>query len=265
MKLFRVIKHALWKAGFMRRTGAPFWVVRAHFLSDYFHKHFGGCREAGRRHRRARDDFRRSSRHLDFDDDWFSGSVPTLLRAVDKAGLGQREGLNCLEIGCWQGLSTNFFLTTLSGSRWTCVDTWAGSDEHKSGRCATQQVLAQVEDTFDANLSGFRGRYAKHKGTSLSFYSLSAERGPYDLIFIDGSHHSDDVIVDAVKCFEMLRDGGLLIFDDYFWTYYEREMDNPAAAINAFLRLKRQCLEIVCFDYQLIVRKLSSSSRRDSG
>lgn len=151
----------------------------------------------------------------------------------------------------------------MSDSRWTCVDTWEGSDEHKSGHYATTKALERVEETFDANLSVFAGRYEKYKGTSLSFYSLADIKDPYDLIFIDGSHHSDDVIVDAVNCFEMLRDRGVLIFDDYFWVYYDREMDNPAGAINAFLRLKRDCLEIICFDYQLIVRKHSDAVRRE--
>ena len=83
----------------------------------------------------------------------------------------------------------------------------------------------------------------------------------YDTIYVDGSNNSDDIIVDAVKCFEMVREGGLLIFDDYFWMYYDQDIDNPAGAINALLRLKHKQLEILCFDYQIIVRKKASSSR----
>ncbi|MBL6431537.1 MAG: class I SAM-dependent methyltransferase [Alphaproteobacteria bacterium] len=116
---------------------------------------------------------------------------------------------------------------------------------------------------FDKNTSAFSGRITKHKGTSLSFYHASDGRERYDLIYVDGSHRSDDVIVDAVNCFRMLTDGGILIFDDYFWTYYEAELENPASAINAFLRMKRHRLEILSFDYQLIVRKRPGGARRE--
>jgi len=29
-----------------------------------------------------------------------------------------------------------------------------------------------------------------------------------------------------------------MIFDDYLWQYYPKDIDNPAAAINCFLKLK---------------------------
>lgn len=59
----------------------------------------------------------------------------------------------------------------------------------------------------------------------------------------------------------MLKVNGLMIFDDYFWKYYTRTIDNPSGAINAFIRLKCNQLEVICLDYQLIVRKTSTSVR----
>ena len=110
-------------------------------------------------------------------------------------------------------------------------------------------------------MKDFKHRVTKYKGTSLSYYSHEFEDNAFDLVYIDGSHHSDDVVVDAVKCFEMLNLGGLMIFDDYFWKHYAKEIDNPAGAINMFLRLKREQLDIICFDYQVIVMKTANSVR----
>tara|TARA_R110002110_G_scaffold119309_2_gene293735 strand:+ start:19812 stop:20003 length:192 start_codon:yes stop_codon:yes gene_type:complete len=63
------------------------------------------------------------------------------------------------------------------------------------------------------------------------------------LTYVNGSHHKNDVIIDAVKCFEMLKVGGIMIFDDYFWQYYPDAIDNPAGAINTFLRLKKDFIK----------------------
>jgi predicted O-methyltransferase YrrM len=81
-------------------------------------------------------------------------------------------------------------------------------------------------------------------------------KNSFDLIYIDGSHHTDDVIVDAIKGFELLKVGGIMIFDDYFWGYYNKPIDNPAGAVNAFLRLKEGAFEIECIYRQLILKKI---------
>ena len=39
----------------------------------------------------------------------------------------------------------------------------------------------------------------------------------YDIIYIDGSHATSDVLEDAVLSYRLLKPGGLLIFDDYHW------------------------------------------------
>lgn len=98
-------------------------------------------------------------------------------------------------------------------------------------------------------------RLTKVKGTSFAFFSAQPQRAQFDLIYIDGSHHCDDVIVDAIKGFEQLEVGGVMIFDDYLWRFYPRRNDNPAAAINAFLRLKAGCYELFMVYAQVILRK----------
>jgi predicted O-methyltransferase YrrM len=256
------VKYEVWKLGFMLRTGAPLWSLRAYLRLGGLRRVSGRPMPGGTVYEAARDDFRLYLKHLTIDCDWFTDSIPAILRAVDAAGLKEREALNCLEIGSWQGVSACFFLRCLEQARLTCVDTWKGSDEHRNGDAASPQVLETVEAVFDKNTSAFFGRVTKYKGTSLSFYLASNERERYDLIYVDGSHRSDDVILDAINCFRMLKDGGIIIFDDYFWTYYEEELDNPASAINAFLHMKRHRVEILSFDYQLIVRKLPGGARR---
>ena len=136
------------------------------------------------------------------------------------------------------------------------MDTWTGADEHQG-----DGVLNSIETHFDGNTNKYKNRLTKFKGTSFNFFNSTTSTENFDLIYIDGSHHTDDVIIDAVKGFEQLKIGGLMIFDDYFWTYYKNAIDNPAGAVNAFLTLKSGCYEVLAVYSQLILRKLSDGRR----
>lgn len=244
------------------RTDAPMWAIRSYFLLHIRHRLLNKFSDTGKSYIAKRDSFRVRKEQLKLDNDWFTSNIPTWLRAFETTSLTDKKSIKCLEVGSWQGLSAFFLLSEIPNASLVCVDTWEGADEHKEGSGTNEEILSNVESTFDANLSDFMQRLTKYKGTSLSYYNNEFENDSFDLIYVDGSHQSDDVIVDAVKCFEMLKVGGLIIFDDYFWIHYKMDIDNPAGAINAFLRLKRHQLEIICFDYQIIVRKKFSSSGR---
>jgi hypothetical protein len=62
-------------------------------------------------------------------------------------------------------------------------------------------------------------------------------------------------MIDAIKCFEMLKVGGIMIFDDYFWRYYPKAIDNPASAVNLFLHMKKGSYKIVRLYYQMVIIK----------
>ena len=188
-------------------------------------------------------------------------SFESIVTAFKENGFQEDRAINVLEIGSWQGMSANFILGYFKNARLTCVDTWDGADEHRSHDASDKSILSEIENTFDINIQEYSERVTKHKCTSYEFFNNFFEIDKFDLIYVDGSHHSDDVIVDAIKAFEMLKTDGVMILDDYFWNYYKNEIDNPAGAINSFLRLKKHQLKILCFDYQLVVKKTSSSVR----
>jgi len=257
MKLLRLIKSSLSKLKLMILSGAPIWLVISHFKLNSLHR----LSPDRQRFIKEMDSFRSFAKKLQLDNDWFTGNIPTWLMAFQKQLFDNKTELNCMEIGSWQGLSTVFVLSYFEKANLTCVDTWMGADEHKDGSARSAQILSEIEKKFDGNISRYIDRVTKYKGSSYQYFLDCFERDKFDLIYIDGSHHSDDVVVDAIKSFEMLKVNGLLIFDDYFWKYYSRTIDNPSGAINAFIRLKRYQLEVVCFDYQLVVRKTQNSAR----
>lgn len=206
------------------------------------------------RYRRAQADFNASLSSMRLSTNWFSGHVPFWLSALEQYQLESKPSITALEIGSWEGLSSVFLLESLPQATLTCVDTWEGSDEQKG-----HAALDHIERNFDHNLSKYKLRLTKYKGTSISYFSREPGKEAFDLIYVDGSHHCDDVLIDAVKGFERLRVGGIMIFDDYLWRFYPRLEDNPAAAINAFLRLKKGCYKVVNVYWQLIIEKTAES------
>ena len=54
----------------------------------------------------------------------------------------------------------------------------------------------------------------------------------FDIIFIDGNHSSRYILSDAVNCWNILKEDGYLIFDDFFCEspvdFYQRNNPLPA-------------------------------------
>jgi hypothetical protein len=73
----------------------------------------------------------------------------------------------------------------------------------------------------------------------------------FDLIFIDGGHGADAVLVDALLAFRLLRpQGGVLVFDDYGGDSAETK-----AGIDAFLMANGENLEVVYQGFIVIAVK----------
>jgi hypothetical protein len=81
-------------------------------------------------------------------------------------------------------------------------------------------------------------------------------RESFDIIYIDGSHMTQDVMIDAVLAYDLLKPGGLMIFDDYAALIWLWPKDiRPKQAIDAFVAGYRQHLEPVHLGMQLMVKK----------
>jgi hypothetical protein len=105
------------------------------------------------------------------------------------------EPIKILEIGSWEGRSALFFLNYLPNSQITCVDTFEGGDEHVK----IVKALAVLEERFDANTNRFQSRVEKIKARShVALIDLGIARRRFDLVYVDGSHHTRDVYGDGV-------------------------------------------------------------------
>lgn len=163
-----------------------------------------------------------------FDYDWFSMHIPYLERLF-----AENDIRHVLEIGSWEGRSSVWFLEQLRAKEQcslTCVDTWAGGEEHAGADM--EEVYARF--LHNTRLSG--GNVGKLRMRSVCALSrLVIMHRAFDLIYVDGSHQAPDVLTDLVLSVELLRPGGFLICDDYAWDSPDRNpLREPKIAIDCF-------------------------------
>ncbi|MEW5861655.1 MAG: class I SAM-dependent methyltransferase [Cyanobacteriota bacterium] len=190
-----------------------------------------------------------------FSTDWFSRNLDILNDHLKP--LSKIPGLNILEIGSWEGRSTCWFLEKIlieSSSRITCIDTFAGSLEHQRYDFG---YISSIEGRFDFNISrtGAAEKVRKIVGKSqqilrsLPFYF-------YDFVYIDGSHLASDVLEDAVLSWALVKVGGMIIFDDYDFTFADNLLQNPKVAIDAFVAAFSSKIKLIHKSHKILLKKL---------
>lgn len=186
-----------------------------------------------------------------FTTDWFSWNSDNMARTLKE--FVDKSDVRILEIGSWEGRSTTWFMTYLPHSTIVCIDTFEGGVEHQ-----TMNELVGVEDRFLHNVRPFQNRITVRKGDSRTqLYGLRPDT--FDIIYVDASHEAPDVLRDVVMCFPLLKCGGIMMMDDYAGsTVIELgvRLHHPQPAIDAFLDLYQEKLEVLFKEYQVYVRKL---------
>ena len=183
---------------------------------------------------------------INYSEKWFCNNLNYL--SINFKGI--KNVKNILEIGSYEGRSAIFFLKNFSDSNITCVDTWCGSDEHKSVN------FELIEENFDLNTSFYQSNKTllKYKMTSNEFFEINNKN--FDLIFVDGDHSSNQVKVDLINSWNILKSGGYLILDDYMWWFYKDLKKNPSTPINNFIKENILNISKLNIWHQVIIKKI---------
>lgn len=164
----------------------------------------------------------------------------------------------CLEIGSFEGRATVWMAENiLEGQSYiTCIDTWQGGEEH------ADLDMGSVEKRFDHNMNVLKAKYPnlyidkmKFKSTKALAHLLDRRISTYDFIYVDGSHVAQDVLTDACMAWPLLNKGGLMVFDDYLWGNPANPLHNPKMAIDAFVTMFGEQIQVMHVGYQFVVRK----------
>ena len=192
-----------------------------------------------------------SKEKLFFDQrDLFSNNIPSWLYIFNKFSLMNKK-IDALEIGSYEGRSSNFLLKTLENMSLTCVDTFEPFHELQE---KNNEKFKKVYENFKRNTMNFSGRLNIVKNTSDFFFESNKKK--FNLIYVDGSHEFEYVKRDASNAFRILDKNGIMIFDDFLWHHKQPLKLSITYAILEFLNQNKSNVKILYVNYQLMIQKI---------
>jgi predicted O-methyltransferase YrrM len=177
----------------------------------------------------------------DFSDDWFSHNIPLF-----EEFLGDLKGQPCclLEIGSYEGRSAIWLAENIA--------------IHPASRIDTVDVLESPRLRRNLEAGGHPEKLVFYRGTSAVILRTLAFDS-YDFAYIDGCHSRVNVLEDAVLAFRLIKAGGVMAFDDYLKVDRDildpNQEGRPKEAIDAFLAVYSEKIELLYRDYQVWIRK----------
>jgi predicted O-methyltransferase YrrM len=165
------------------------------------------------------------------------------------------DNLHFLQLGVYTGDATMWMVdNVLTGKdvRLSDVDTWEGSDEDAHEFINFSRVLEYYAHRTD-HLSMVNSFIMTT--TDYLCNSRLRERR-YDFIYVDADHTAVGVLMDAELSFPLLKQGGLLAFDDYQWGAHLPASKSPKLGIDLFLERHAGEYEILEQGLQVWLRKL---------
>ena len=146
------------------------------------------------------------------------------------------SNINYLEVGSWLGASLLSVSSVVSNyqanGKYTCVDLWKPynprADIIGSEKSARMEELCRNESAFPLFLYNATASIKTEDLNVVRQSSMqalrqfkSAERSIYDIAFVDGLHYYEFVLNDLLLSYDLLKSGGVLIFDDYECRFYD--------------------------------------------
>ena len=190
-----------------------------------------------------------------FTKDWFGWAPPVWEQLIPMLS-GEAGKRNFLEIGSFEGRSTVWTMENMmqKGDYIYCIDTWEGGEEHGA------EDMQAVFMRFKENTAIAKDKTKVVRGyamdTSTTELASKIQDGlQYDFIYIDGSHIAKDVLTDACMAWQVLKPKGIMVFDDYVWGNPRDVLHRPKVAIDAFVNIFAEEVEVIHVGYQLVVRK----------
>lgn len=184
-------------------------------------------------------------------DDWFKLAKKTFTTFLSP--LKGKDNLLFMEIGVFEGRSAIWQLNNIltgQNCKILCVDAFYGSPEHNS----MGVNLHELRTRFEYNLKPYVGKYQILEGLSKDVLRTKEYDNKIDVCYIDGSHTAYDVLTDMCLVYPMLKNGGLMICDDYMWNYNNLPTQStPFIAINSFMNCFKGKIQALQLNWKTVV------------
>lgn len=174
----------------------------------------------------------------------------------------------CLEIGCFEGLTSNYICDNLlsENGKLICVDplseNYLNTDLTETDIVNNNTIYKYFNNQYERFLSNTKHQISSNKLELIRLISIDAfpklvelYEGKFDLIYIDGDHRANAVYIDGVNSYKLCKTGGIIIFDDYTWGPDYNE-NSTKVGIDKFLNEYVDKYEIITKGYQIVIKKI---------
>ncbi len=176
---------------------------------------------------------------MNFTQDWFSHNIPNFQKCMEVIG---EKRSHFLEIGSYEGRSTCWLIDNLQNDgSIVSIDPFPN--------------MPDVEQRFLENIREAVGTtkiipvLMKTKSYS-ALSQLIQQQQQFDFIYVDGDHDPATTLTDAAMAWGLLRQGGVMLFDDY-----EYPQEPTKCGIDGFLMGFVGKYDLLLKNYQLAVVK----------
>jgi tetratricopeptide (TPR) repeat protein len=178
-------------------------------------------------------------RNYQFQYDWFTHNLPIWQQQLQP---WYARAIQVLEIGSFEGMATCWLLDyvlTHPNAGITCIDLYFQNNFARN--------IAQTQS---------ESKVTKISGDSHQILGTLPVNS-YDIIYIDGCHLAEHVKQDAILSWKLLKNRGLLIFDDYLLEEPNHPEQNTKLGVDDFLASITNRYQICHQGYQLLIEKIS--------
>jgi len=170
--------------------------------------------------------------------------------------------ISYLEVGNYQGMSLSWVaknILTHPDSRGIGVDPYLPMLKHDAAAIeAVRDDCLRAIDPYP-NVELVRAKSIDY------LMGCAKDDGPFDFIYLDGSHFGPAVMTDAIFSWQHLNVGGMLIFDDFNMRKQRQRHNNIKRTIEQFTLCFERHIEIIFTNYQLGLIKTSEMEQEIDG
>ena len=141
---------------------------------------------------------------------------------------------NYLEIGTYEGLSLLYVLHKYKKINATGID---------------------VINILNKKVKSFKNLRMLKSDSIIALRKLNQKKKRFDYIYVDGFHHGEHTIVDAIESFKLLEYQGIMIFDD-FMSVDSKLKYQCSEGLYYFLRFFNKEIKILYFHNLLVIKKI---------
>lgn len=77
----------------------------------------------------------------------------------------------------------------------------------------------------------------------------------FDIIHINSSYYSKDILLDSLIAFKLLKNNGIMIFNNYLWEKTNEKVYTPKPAIDIILNMYKNEIDVLYLGYQVMIKK----------